>query len=72
MPMKECYFKKSCTTTLLKVSLLHGCFSRFLNCTNCTKSRKVVHINLEQELVAISASAPPRWNPPCRGEGAYH
>ena len=24
--------------TLLKVSCLHGCFSRFLNCTNCTKS----------------------------------
>ena len=27
--------------TLLKVTLLHGCFSRFLNCTNGTKSRKV-------------------------------
>ena len=25
-------------TTLLKVTLLHGCFSRFLNCTNGTKS----------------------------------
>ena len=25
---------------LLKVKLLHGCFSRFLNCTNGTKSRK--------------------------------
>ena len=25
---------------LLKVALLHGCFSRFLNCTNDTKSRK--------------------------------
>ena len=23
---------------LLKVALLHGCFSRFLNCTNGTKS----------------------------------
>ena len=23
----------------LKVTLLHGCFSRFLNCTNVTKSR---------------------------------
>ena len=23
--------------TLLKAILLHGCFSRFLNCTNCTK-----------------------------------
>ena len=27
-------------TTLLKVTLLHGCFSRFLNCTNGTTSRK--------------------------------
>ena len=26
--------------TLVKVTLLHGCFSRFLNCTNGTKSRK--------------------------------
>ena len=26
--------------TLPKVALLHGCFSRFLNCTNGTKSRK--------------------------------
>ena len=29
--MEECYF-------LLKVTLLHGCFSRFINCTNGTKS----------------------------------
>ena len=26
--------------TLLKVTLLHGCFSPFLNCTNGTESRK--------------------------------
>ena len=26
--------------TLLEVSLLHGCFSRFLNCTNDTKLHK--------------------------------
>ena len=25
------------TAILLKVTLLHGCFSRFFNCTNCTK-----------------------------------
>ena len=25
---------------LVKVTLLHGCFSGFLNCTNGTKSRK--------------------------------
>ena len=30
--------------TLLKVILFHGCFSRFLNCTNGTKSRKVSNI----------------------------
>ena len=30
--------------TLLKVTLLHGCFSRFLNCANGTKSRKASHI----------------------------
>ena len=28
------------SATLLKVTLLHGYFSRFLNCTNATKSRK--------------------------------
>ena len=32
--------------TLLKVTLLHGCFSRFLNCTNGTKSRNAAHINV--------------------------
>ena len=32
--------------TLLKVSFLHGCFSRFLICTNDTKSRKPSHNNL--------------------------
>ena len=30
--------------TLLKLTLLHGCFSRFLNCTNGTKSRNATHI----------------------------
>ena len=30
--------------TLLKVSLLWGCFSRFLNCTNVTKSPQTSHI----------------------------
>ena len=28
---------------LLKVTLFHGCFSRYLNCTNGTKSRKASH-----------------------------
>ena len=31
-------------TQLLKVTLLHGCFSCFLNCTNGTKSRRAPHI----------------------------
>ena len=30
--------------TLLKVTLLHGCFSRFLNSANSTKSRNVSHV----------------------------
>ena len=43
-------FKKSekhpwrSVTFKLKVTLLHGCFSRFLNCTNCTKSRNALDI----------------------------
>ena len=28
----------------LKLTLLHGCFSRFLNCTNGTKLRNASHI----------------------------
>ena len=32
------------SVTLLKLTLLHGCFSRFLYCTNGTKSRKASHI----------------------------
>ena len=35
-----------CVAILLKVTLLHGCFSRFLNCTNGTKSWKASHINI--------------------------
>ena len=34
--------------TLLKVTLLHGCFSCFLNCTNGTKSRKESHMNIRK------------------------
>ena len=30
--------------TLLKLTLLHGCFLGFLNCTNGTKSRNASHI----------------------------
>ena len=32
------------SVTLLKVTLLHGCFSRFLNCKNGAKSRNASHI----------------------------
>ena len=35
--------------TLLKLSFLHGCFSRFLNCTNGTKSGNAPHIVYEDE-----------------------
>ena len=31
---------------LIKVALLHGCFSRFLNCASGTKLRKTSHIKL--------------------------
>ena len=33
--------------TLLKITLLHGCFSRFLNCTNSTKLRQASHTSFE-------------------------
>ena len=32
------------SAALLKVTLLHECFSRFLNCTDSIKSRKASHI----------------------------
>ena len=32
--------------TLLKLTLLHRCFSRFLNCPNGTKSRNAPHYYL--------------------------
>ena len=35
--------KMKASAILLKVTLLYGCFSCFLNCTNDTKSRKVSH-----------------------------
>ena len=45
--MEECFFSKVAGfATLLKVALLHGCFSRFLNCTNGTKSRKASHMHV--------------------------
>ena len=40
----EVLFKLQASALLKKKTLLHGCFSRFLNCTNGTKSRKASHI----------------------------
>ena len=37
------------SATLLKVRLLHGCFTRFLNCKDDTKSRKASIKNLSNE-----------------------
>ena len=39
--------------TLLKVTLLHGCFSRFLNCINDTKSWKPPHVLITQQLQSL-------------------
>ena len=40
-PWRSVDFTKVARWSLqLKVTLLHGCFSRFSDCTNCTKSRK--------------------------------
>ena len=35
---------------LLKVTLLRGSFSHFLNCTNDTKSRKAFHIMVPESM----------------------
>ena len=41
-----CYFQLTTLlkVTLLKVKVFHGCFSRFLNRANGTKSRQAFHI----------------------------
>ena len=36
------------TCNFIKVTLLHGCFSRILNCANGTKSRKASHIRVRE------------------------
>ena len=38
-------------TLLLKVSLLHGCFSYFQYCTNVTKSNKASHMLNEDKML---------------------
>ena len=42
-------FKKLQAATSLKETLLHGCFSGFLNSTNGTKSHKASHMNSETD-----------------------
>ena len=39
------------TATLLKVTLHHRCFPRFLNCGNGTKSRNASHMYLHFEMI---------------------
>ena len=40
--------------TLIKLTLLHGCFSRFLNCANDTKSRNAPNIYNESLFSSLS------------------
>ena len=42
--VKHTHGGKLLLVTLLKVTLLYGCSSHFLNCTNGTKSRNVSHV----------------------------
>ena len=41
---------------LLTVTLQHGCFLRYLNCTNSTKSRKASHIYMLEVLQVVCYS----------------
>ena len=43
--------------TLLKVTLIDGCFSRFLNCANSTKFCKVSHVKNSQLIFAVNWSS---------------
>ena len=38
--------KEPLEPTLLNLTLLHGCFSHFLNCANATKSLNAPHMSL--------------------------
>ena len=42
------------SANLLKVTLLHGRFSRFLNCTNDTKSQKTLHFISDASRVTMT------------------
>ena len=41
------------SATLLRVTLLHGCFLRFLDCTNGTKLRNASHIYIHYQNAII-------------------
>ena len=43
--------------TLLKVTLLHGCFSRVLNCRNGTKSHKASQKQIKVQIVYCSINS---------------
>ena len=50
--MEEYYFSKVVGFSLqLKLTLLHGCFSRFLNCINSTKSRSASQTIVESRFI---------------------
>ena len=53
---KKCEKHPWRSATLLRVTLLHGYFSRFLNCTNGSKSYKTSHIAKEKEKTTGSSS----------------
>ena len=47
-PWRSVNFSKP--ATLLELALLHGCFSRFLNCTNVTKSHNAPHLKFKLKI----------------------
>ena len=58
--MKNTYGGVLLLVTLLNVTLLYGCFSRFLNCTNATKSRKVSPI-MHFSFLTLQSTMPPMF-----------
>ena len=54
--MEDTFSKVAGYSTLLKVTLPHGCFSYNLNCTNDTKSRKAPHVSAQALAVPASVT----------------
>ena len=48
----------------IKVALFHGCFSRFLNCKNCTKLRNTPHLYWAAlfAFIQVEGSLLPQYN----------